>query len=215
MESDTKVSERGKYVVIEGNDGTGKSTQVGLVRERLAAHGIDSVEFHEPAGTQIADEIRTILKNGELERDGETDLLLFTAARHEIWKTARAKLKLGIWVVAARNYYSSLAYQGYGKGVSIDLINETTRQFTDETYMNPDLALILAVDDETREERIAKRGSLEKPDAFESLGDEFQARLNDGYLKVAAEKDIQIIDASQTPEAVGADIWQYVEPLTD
>lgn len=209
------MSEYGKYVVIEGNDGTGKSTQVGLVRERLAAHGIDSVEFHEPAGTPIADEIRTILKNGELERDGETDLLLFTAARHEIWKTARAKLKLGIWVVAARNYYSSLAYQGYGKGVSIDLIAETTRQFTDEQYMNPDLALILAVDDQTREKRIAKRGSLEKPDAFESLGDEFQARLNRGYLKVAETHSLPIIDASQSLEDVSKDIWLHVEPLVD
>jgi dTMP kinase len=209
------VSEYGKYVVIEGNDGTGKSTQVGLMRERLAAHGIESVEFHEPAGTPIADEIRTILKNGELERDGETDLLLFTAARHEIWKTAHAKLKLGIWVVAARNYYSSLAYQGYGKGVPVNLITETTRQFTDEQYMNPDLALILAVDDQTREERIANRGSLEKPDAFESLGDDFQARLNSGYLRVAETHGLTIIDASQSPEDVSNDIWLHVEPLID
>ena len=104
--------ERGKYIVIEGHDGTGKSTQAERIRDRLQKEGIDSVEFHEPAGVPIADAIRTVIKDGSLERDGETNLLLFTAARHEIWKHAEKELALGKWVVSARNYYSSLAYQG-------------------------------------------------------------------------------------------------------
>ena len=207
------MSEQGKYIVIEGNDGTGKSTQVGLVRERLANRGIQSIDFHEPAGTPIADDIRTIIKNGSLERDGETNLLLFTAARHEIWKEAKAQLKLGIWVVAARNYYSTLAYQGYGEGLDTDLITETTRRFTDEQYMNPDLALILTLEHEARAERITSRGALENPDTFESRDNSFQTRLNEGYLEIADKHKLPVIDASDDIPTVTQNIWQLVEPL--
>src|SRR5680860_1336148 len=103
----------GKYVVIEGHDGTGKSTQVSLIRQRLLQHDVESIEFHEPAGSPIADAIRNVIKDGNLERDATTNLFLFSAARHEIWKTqALPALELGKWVIASRNYYSSLAYQG-------------------------------------------------------------------------------------------------------
>jgi dTMP kinase len=201
---------RGKYIVIEGNDGTGKSTQVEKIRERLQEHDIKSIEFHEPAGTPIADAIRTIIKDGNLERTPETNLLLFTAARHEIWHMAEQKLSKGTWVVAARNYYSTLAYQGYGEGLALDLIEDTMRTFTSEQYMNPDIAVILSVDDATRQRRIAKRGRLEHPDTFESRGNDYQQRLNDGYIKIAASHNLPIIDAAQPIRAVTDDIWRYI-----
>ncbi len=203
----------GKYIVIEGNDGTGKSTQVEKIRERLATHDIDSIEFHEPAGTPIADEIRTIIKNGELARDSMTDLLLFTAARHEIWQEANIKLKMGIWVVAARNYYSTLAYQGYGDGLDPGLIEETTEMFTSQRYMQPDLAVILNLQDRERETRIAQRGELEKLDTFESRDSDFQDSVNDGYLKVAKSLDIDIIDANRPIPTVTDEIWRRVTRL--
>lgn len=205
--------EKGKYIVIEGHDGTGKSTQAELIRERLQKEGIDSIEFHEPAGVPIADAIRTVIKNGSLERDGETNLLLFTAARHEIWKRAEKELTLGKWIVSARNYYSSLAYQGYGEGLSLDLITDTMRTFTSDHYLNPDIAIILNIDDQVRKGRISERGELENPDTFESRDSDFQSKVNNGYIQIASTYSLPIIDAGQSIDQVTDEIWQYITPL--
>lgn len=92
------MNKRGKYIVIEGQDATGKSTQVERLRQRLQQDNIDSIEFHEPGGTDMADAIRLVIKNGDLTRTPETNLLLFTAARVEIWQDALQALALGKWV---------------------------------------------------------------------------------------------------------------------
>lgn len=204
--------EKGKYVVIEGHDGTGKSTQVELLRKRLFEYGIKSIEFHEPAGNPIADSIRTILKNGTIDRDPMTDVLLFTAARCDVWKNlAKAALKQGIWAIAARSYYSSLAYQGYGSGVNLETIEKITLMSTDEQYIKPDYAFILNLDDETeRENRIKKRGELDIPDTFESRPEDFQRRVKMGYLNIAKNKEHPIISANQSVERVSDEIWSYI-----
>lgn len=205
---------RGKYIVIEGSDGTGKSTQVKLLREKLATRGINSIEFHEPQGTSMADEIRTIIKNGNLPRDGKTNLLLFTAARHEIWQQAQKALDEGVWVIAARNYFSTLAYQGYGEGLDLNLITTITEQFTDQTYMSPDLAVILTLDDEKeRGKRIGQRGALEHPDTFESRDTTFQRALQQGYVDIAKEKQLPTISASQSPGAICETIYSLITTL--
>ena len=206
--------ETGKYVVIEGHDGTGKSTQVGLIRQKLLVCGIDSIEFHEPAGTLTADAIRNVIKNGSLERDAMTNLLLFSAARHEIWnKRALPALQKGKWVVAARNYYSTLAYQGYGEGLDLDLIEMITRQATDEKYMNPDIAIILDVNEKSRVKRIDGRGQLENPDTFESKDDVFQFKVRDGYVDLARSRNIPIVLANNAAEDVAEEIWtDHIRP---
>lgn len=206
----------GKYIVIEGHDGTGKSTQVTAIRAKLKELGIESVEFHEPDGTPIADEIRTLIKNGALERDGTTNLLLFNASRHDIWtKKALPALNDGKWVVASRNYFSTLAYQGYGEGANIDDILTITLIATDEHYMKPDIAVILNLDDENeRKKRIGNRGELENPDTFESKDNDFQFRVKDAYVTIADERDIPIISASQPIDDVTRDIWAIIEPST-
>lgn len=205
------TANHGKYIVIEGNDGTGKSTQVALLRERLMADGIDSIEFHEPEGTPITNQIREIIKNGTLERDPETNLLLFTAARHEIWRSAREHLGRGTWIVAARNYFSTIAYQGYGEGLDQRVISETTRQFTDNLYMNPDLAIILTLGDENeRLRRIRQRGDLANPDTFESMDTEFQERVSAGYAKLAAELTLPTITANRPPEEISEEIYAAI-----
>lgn len=204
---------RGKYIVIEGNDGTGKSTQVELLAEHLNKQGIETFVVHEPGGVAIADEIRTIIKNGDLKRSAETNLLLFTAARHEIWQQAREKLEQGTWVLSARNYLSTIVFQGYGEGLSIELIKATTRTFTDEVYMQPDHTIILTLSESEREKRIANRGELENKDTFESRGNEFQQKLDNGYEKIASELTIQTIDASQSIEQIQFKIAEAVEPI--
>jgi dTMP kinase len=206
---------RGKYIVIEGNDGTGKSTQVQQLRERLAKEGIESIEFHEPAGTPITNAIRDVIKNGNLPRDPETNLLLFTAARHEIWRNAEAALAAGKWVISARNYYSTLAYQGYAEGVDLDLIYETTKHFTSTRYMKPDFSIILTLDDATRNKRISQRNRqrFTGKDTFEGRGAKFQDKVNDAYGKIAAEYSIPTIDATSSVADLSGEIWQRIEHL--
>lgn len=203
----------GKYIVIEGHDGTGKSTQVGLLRSKLATKGIESIEFHELEGSPIADEIRHIIKRADLPRGGMTNVLLFSAARHDIWHTkALPALESGVWVVASRNYYSTLAYQGYGEGLDLDIIGATTRLATDDTYMQPDYAVILSLEDEAkRVQRIEARGPLTTPDTFESRSSDFQTRVHDGYVALAESHRIPVVDANGTPEEVAARIWTSLE----
>ncbi len=202
----------GKYVVIEGHDGTGKSTQVELVRKKLLDHGIESIEFHEPAGSLIADAIRTVIKNGKLPRDATTNLLLFSAARHDIWfRQALPALAAGKWVIASRNYYSTLAYQGYGEGLDLEIISATTRIATDDQYLRPDIAIILDLDDESeRLKRIASRGSLAHPDTFESKDDSFQSKVNEGYAAIATSHNIPVVSAAQSVDAVQREIWDII-----
>lgn len=203
----------GKYVVIEGHDGTGKSTQVRLLRQKLQRQGIESIEFHEPEGSPVADAIRTVIKNGELPRDGMTNLLLFSAARHDIWqRQALPALQQGKWVIASRNYYSTLAYQGYGEGLDPDIITKTTQIATDDHYLHPDIAIILDLDDDAeRKKRIANRGELEAPDTFESKGDDFQSKVKNAYLQIAQTHNIPIVSATQDIDKVGLDIWDIIK----
>jgi dTMP kinase len=206
---------RGKYIVIEGSDGTGKSTQVALIRNRLAKQGVQSIEFHEPQGAPIADAIREVIKNGSLPRDGITNLLLFTAARHEIWKQAEQQLAAGVWIIAARNYFSTLAYQGYAEGLDLGLITDITRRFTSNVYMQPDLAVILALDDEAeREKRIQQRGDLTSPDTFESRDESFQNKVQKAYLAIASERHLPIISAAQPPEAICEQVYRLLPGLS-
>ena len=204
----------GKYVVIEGHDGTGKSTQVGLIRKKLLENGIESIEFHEPAGSPIADRIRNVIKNGSLKRDAMTNLLLFSAARHDIWqKLAINQLKHGKWVIASRNYYSTLAYQGYGEGLNLDTIEDITLQSTDNHYMNPDIAIILDMNNEIeRVKRINVRGKLENPDTFESRNDIFQTKVRNAYLDIAKSRNIPIVSANQTIDEITNEIWSHIIP---
>lgn len=205
---------RGKYVVIEGNDGTGKSTQVKLLRKRLTQEGIESVEFHEPAGTPIADAIRDVIKNGDLLRAPETNLLLFTAARYEIWRKAEGILQSGTWVISARNYFSTLAYQGYAEKLDLDLIQKTTKTFTSEKYMHPDFAAILDLDLGTRKKRLRDRDEKHLRDTFERRNEDFQMRINEAYRIISESYgEIPLIDASATPADVSDAIWTHVKKL--
>lgn len=198
------MTERGKYIVVEGADGTGKSTQVEMFAQWLQEEkGIECFIAHEPAGTPTADALRDIIKNKELERTPYTDVLMFTAARVEIWQQAKQVLKLGGYVLSARNYLSTEAYQGYGDGVSLELIRDTTRTFVGDEYMHPDYTLILALKDESeRARRIAQRGPLEIADTFESRGADFQDRVNNAYLRIAEDYGFEVIDASASKEEI-------------
>ena len=213
------MSELGKYIVIEGNDGTGKSTQVDLLAEWLADRG-ESVQIVEEPGsgdpdksTPIANELRSVIKNGSLERAPEINLTLFSAARRELWREKiKPALGEGAIVLSARNYLSSLAYQGKGEGLDENEIMRMTRLFTDDRYMNPDVMVVLTLDHQARSERIAKRGDLANPDTFESRGGDFQNKVNAAYVEIANERGLSMIDASGTVEEVQQKI-RHIIPM--
>jgi dTMP kinase len=202
---------RGKYIVIEGNDGTGKSTQADLLAKWLEEEkGLTTFVMHEPAGLPIADAIRTVIKNGDLERDSQTNVLLFTAARHELWNHAKKELDNGTWVISARNYISTEVYQGIGEGFDIDTIHSITRQFTDEQYMNPDHTFVLSLSDEERTKRISARGELKNKDTFESRDSSFQNSLNNGYAYIAKKYGFPVLDAARMIEDIQTEIRSQV-----
>ena len=207
----------GKYIVIEGNDGTGKSTQVDLLASYFREQGKEVCVIEEPGSddpeksTQSANELRRLIKNGSLERAPEINLGLFSAARGELWREKiKPALERGAVVLSARNYYSSLAYQGRGEGVDEAEILRMTRVFTYERYMRPDVAIILTLNDEKRSERIGYRGDLENPDTFESRGDDFQARVNRAYIEIAEQYGIATVDASGAVKEVQAAIREII-----
>lgn len=203
---------RGKYIVIEGHDGTGKSTQVQLLRDALATKGIQSVEMHEPGGISLSDKLRDIIKDGSLPRDATTNLLLFTASRRELWRQlAEPALQRGEWVIAARNWYSTLAYQGYGEGLDPQLITRITKQFTSTQYMTPDFACILTLNNHIeRQRRISEREASEQPDTFEEKGGDFQDKVNEAYLRIAREYSIPTVDASKSAREIHTNLYQLI-----
>jgi len=192
------------YIVIEGQDGTGKSTQVRLLQEYFEKQGKKVVVMDEPDGDlpQAHDLHDLILIKGkDYNMEPMTNVLLFTASRSELWrKIAEPTLKEGGVVISARNWWSTLAYQGYGEGVSRSKIIKITHESLPERYVKPDKGFILTVSDKVREERQKDRGKA--VETFEAKPDEFQQKVNSAYPKIAKDFDVKIIDASGTIEEV-------------
>jgi dTMP kinase len=204
----------GKYIVIEGHDGTGKTTQASLLQQYLETLGKNVVHLKEPGGSPVAEAIRSVILDGHLERTPMTNILLFTANRHELWHAKiKPALQAETWVVATRNYWSTLTYQGYGEGMNTSIITAITSTFTDVRYMNPDYGVILTLEGDEAKERIAQRGELEAPDTFESKDSKFQQRVSRGYHSLAADYNIETINASKSIEDVHNEIRQRITHL--
>ncbi len=192
------------YIVIEGQDGTGKSTQARLLKEYYEKQGKEVAVMDEPDGDlpQARDIHDLVLVRGkDYGMEPMTNVLLFTASRSELWrKIAEPVLKKGGIVISARNWWSTLAYQGYGEGVSRNKIIKITHEAMPEKYFHPDRSVILTVSDETRFARQGNRGKA--IETFEAKKGDFQQRVNTAYPKIAKEFNIPIIDASGTIDEV-------------
>jgi dTMP kinase len=199
----------GKYIVIEGNDGTGKSTQVAKLADYFRECGRTVCVVEEPGSddpeksTPIADELRKVIKNGDLARSAAVNVALFSAARRELWREKiQPALERREIVLSARNYISTLVYQGRGEGYDESEILRLTKLFTDERYLCPDIMIILSLSHDKRAKRIAMRGELKNPDTFESRGQDFQEKVDDGYLEIAKDYDIPVVLAYGNVEEV-------------
>lgn len=198
------------YIVIEGQDGTGKSTQAELLKKHYEAEGREVVMLEEPDGNlpQAHDLHDMILSRG-YDLEPLTNVLLFTAARVELWrKIAEPVLRRGGVVISARNYWSTLAYQGYGEGVSRSKIIKITKDTLPEKYFNPDYGFILTVPDEVRLARQKERGKAKE--TFEVKPNDFQQRVNTAYPRIAKDFNLHLLDASGTIEEIFAIILDKI-----
>ncbi len=190
------------YIVIEGQDGTGKSTQARLLQEYFEKQNKEVVVMDEPDGDlpQAHDLHDMILARG-YDLEPITNVLLFTAARVELWKKiAEPVLKRGGIVISARNYWSTLAYQGYGEGVSRSKIIRLTKDILPEKYCKPDFGFILTVPDSVRLARQKNRGKA--TETFEAKPNDFQQKVNAAYPHIAKDFNLQVVDASGTIEEI-------------
>lgn len=208
---------RGRFITFEGGEGCGKSTQVRRLAAALEATGIEVVLTREPGGTRLAELVRGLLKD---EREDppcdRSELLLFLAARAQLVKNViRPALAAGKWVVSDRFSDSTFAYQGYGRGLPLDVIRLANDFACDG--LKPDLTLLLDVDAATAARRMRGReaATATTADRIEQAGDAFHARLAQGFQELAAAEPERIkrIDASGTPDDVEGRIWTLLRPL--
>lgn len=170
---------RGKLIVFEGAEGAGKTTQIRLLAERLAAAGISSIAVREPGGTPVGDSIREILLDPEQHITVATEALLFMASRAElIAREIRPALERGDVVLLDRFFLSTYAYQIVGRGLPEDDVRAANRLAT--ASLVPDLTLLLDVSPAKGMERADSRG---KRDRIESSGDDFHERVGEAFRK--------------------------------
>ena len=184
-----------KFVVIEGLEGAGKSTAVATVLSWLQANGVDVVQTREPGGTPLAEQIRTMVKAVQDEAIApETELLLMYAARSQLLANViRPALARGQWVLADRHDLSSRAYQGGGRQIASEIIDQIRAVVVKDT--RPDLTLYLDIDPEIGLKRALARGEL---DRIEQEKLDFFKRTRQKYLEIAeSDSSIVVIDASQ------------------
>lgn len=202
---------QGRFITFEGGEGTGKSTQVARLVERLRALDLEVVQTREPGGSRGAEEIRQLALNGEPGRwSPMTETLLMYAARSDhLERTIRPALEAGRWVVCDRFADSSRAYQGVGGGTPAAFIESLDAAVVGATQ--PDLTLIFDLPVEVGLERAFGRGLFET--RFESKGLEFHERLRRGFLDIAARHPDRciIIAADGDQETVAARVWAAIE----
>lgn len=208
---------KGKFITIEGGEGTGKSTQALLLAEKLRAAGHDATLTREPGGTPGGEEIRALLVSGEKGRwQPLSEAILHNAARHEhVTRVIGPALARGEWVVCDRFTDSTVAYQGHAQGVSVATVKELNRAAS--AGVLPDLTLILDLEVEAGLARAADRserqdGADEGENRYEGMGRKFHESLRAAFLEIAAvEPDrCAVVDASGTKDEVMAAIWSAV-----
>ena len=208
---------KGKFITFEGGEGCGKSTQVKRLREALERSGVEVLLTREPGGTVLSEEIRRLIKDQDDDPPCDrSELLLFLAARAQLVRNVIVPaLESGKWVISDRFSDSTKAYQGYGRGLPLDVIS-TVNEFACDG-LRPDLTILLDVAPETAHARMRGRENATgtSADRIERAGDEFHARLRAGFAELAAAEPerIKVVDANGGVEEVWDRVWSLTKPL--
>ena len=201
---------RGFFITFEGGDGSGKSTQISILRESLIQKGYDVILTREPGGTEISEKIRELIldpANGEM--DDMTEAFLYAAARAQLVRQLiKPALDEGKVVICDRFVDSSIAYQAYGRGLgdSVGVINT----YAVDGCM-PDITILLKLDPEKGSSRISDR----EHDRIEQASDEFHRKVYEGYLKLEEMYPDRIlgVDASGTIQEIAEEISRRVDEI--
>jgi dTMP kinase len=207
-----KSPQEGIFITVEGPDGSGKSTQVDLLQAYLNTRNYPVLVTREPGGTPAGEAIRQILlePGGVHELVAETELFLFAAGRAQhVCECIMPAISQGQIVIASRYIDASVAYQGYGRGLPLDIIQKVNDFATGG--LKPDLTIILDIDTETglnRARAVHKETPVGEADRIEAAGIDFHRRVRAGYLAIAAEEPERcvVIDSSRTICDIAEDI---------
>jgi dTMP kinase len=210
----TAKLKKGIFISLEGIEGTGKTTQARLLSERFVEKGYEVVLTQEPGGTVIGNKIREILlqiEHGEMSY--MTELLLYNAARAQhLSEKILPALNKGRIVITDRFTDSTVAYQGYGRGIDMQLIMSINNIATEG--MKPHLTILFDLDIETG---LKRNKGINKVDRLELEDIEFHKKVREGYLKIAeAEIErIKIVNASLPLKNVSEKVWEIVRWLLE
>lgn len=207
------------FISIEGGEGAGKSTQADLLMTRLKASGIDALLVHEPGGTDVGEQVRRLVK-GDTERSPMSELFLFESARAQLVQDViRPALAANRVVVTDRYADSSLAYQGFGRG--LDLADVRALNHAATGGLMPNATVLLEITPDQALARVngtdGSSGRSDDPEQerFEREPLEFHHRVAQGFRSLASEEPGRwfVVDASAPPEGVADKVWSVVSNL--
>ena len=202
---------KGKFISFEGIEGVGKSTTIKKIQNYLHEKGIEVCCTREPGGTEFGESIRNILLDNNTNITAESEsLLLFSIRNQHINEIIIPSLDKGTWVLCDRYIDASIAYQGYGKKVSLEKINLLIENFTEKII--PDLTIFFDLPYELAMKRFPKTKSK---DRFENLSDKFFDDVYNGYLKIASSNTNRVkkVDSKLPQEEVCTQIINEVSKL--
>ena len=198
---------KGLFITFEGGDGCGKTTQIKLLDEYLQSKGYKTLLTREPGSKGLGIKLREILLNYDGEVSPNCESFLFLADRAQnVDCLIKPALEDGTIVICDRHTDSSVAYQGYGRGLDIERIKFLNNIAT--SGLKPDLTIILDVDVETSQKRVGS-----EKDRMESAGIEFFERVRKGYLEIAKEEPnrVKVINSNQSIEAIHKEILELIQ----
>ena len=197
---------KGLFITFEGGDGCGKTTQIKLLDEYLRNKGYKTLLTREPGSKGLGEKVREILLNYDGDVSPVCESFLFLADRAQnVDCLIKPALEEGTIVICDRHTDSSVAYQGYGRGLDIDRIKKLNSIAT--SGLNPDLTIVLDVDVETSQKRVGA-----EKDRMESAGIEFFERVRQGYLEIAKQEPerVKVVDSTKTIEEIHQEILELV-----
>ena len=200
---------RGRFITLEGGDGAGKTLQAARLRDALEARGVGTLLTREPGGSPGAEEIRSLLVSGSVERwEPLAEAMLHAAARRDhLLQTIEPALERGLWVISDRFVDSMIVYQGYGQGADLDVLERISALSLGG--FQPDLTVVLDIPVVEGLRRAEARAGSNR---YERMGTEFHEKVRQGFLaRARAEPErFAVVDATADPQAVSSTILDIV-----
>ncbi|MCE3255159.1 MAG: Thymidylate kinase [Rickettsiaceae bacterium] len=198
-----------RFITFEGIEGSGKSTQAKLLYKYFSNKNIPAILTREPGGTPIAEEIRNLLVNGEIDKmDGVCEALLnFAARRNHVEKLIKPALSNSTIVISDRFFDSTIAYQGFAQDVGLQLIKNIRELAIG--HFKPDLTILIDVDVETAFERIKSRADNNR---YEKMDKNFHQKVREGFLEIAKNdaQRIKVIDGNKSEQEIHQMVLDYL-----